>query len=226
VFFMREIDARWEVDELGPAKVMFLRPMPRMETVVVVDNLALGPALGGVRLMPMVSPAEVVRLARTMTLKNAVASLPYGGGKAGITLAPSLEGAPLDREMRALAKAIEQLTDFIPGPDMGADESCMAVICDEIGRAVGLPSVLGGIPLDELGATGCGLACCAQVLAEAKVIDLEGSRVVVQGFGAVGAQVALRLQRCGAVVIAVSDSRGATCHEGGLDAAGAYRRRF
>ncbi|MFF5211091.1 Glu/Leu/Phe/Val dehydrogenase [Streptosporangium sp. NPDC000396] len=216
---MREIDVRWVVDELGPTKVVFLRPMPRMEAVVVVDNVALGPAIGGVRLTPTVTPAEVVRLARAMTLKNAVAGLPYGGGKAGITLAPSLEGAPLDREMRAFAKAIEQLTDFIPGPDMGTDESCMAVIHDEIGRSVGLPSVLGGIPLDELGATGYGLACCAEALAEAKVIELEGARVVVQGFGAVGAQAALMLQRRGAIVVAVSDSRGATCHEGGLDVA-------
>jgi glutamate dehydrogenase (NAD(P)+) len=76
--------------------------------------------------------------------------------------------------MRAFARAMEQLTDYIPGPDMGTSEISMAYVHDEIGLAVGLPRVLGGIPLDELGATGFGLAVCADVLAEAKVLDLGG----------------------------------------------------
>lgn len=214
---MREINAGWRCDEMGPAKVVFLRPTPWMEAIVVVDNLALGPAVGGVRLMPTVSPDEVARLARAMTLKNAAAGLPFGGGKAGITLEPSMDSPPHHREMRAFAKAIEQLTDYIPGPDMGTEESCMAVIHDEIGRSMGLPAVLGGIPLDELGATGYGLACCAQALADAGVTSIEGARVIVQGFGAVGTHAALMLERRGAVVIAVSDSRGATCELSGLD---------
>ncbi|GIH96329.1 Glu/Leu/Phe/Val dehydrogenase [Planobispora siamensis] len=216
---MREIEAAWQADELGPVEVVFLRPMPRMEAVVVLDNLALGPAIGGVRLTPTVTAAEVARLARAMTIKNAAAGLPHGGGKAGIMLAPSLAQAPREREMRAFARAIEHLTGYIPGPDMGTDESCMAVVHDEIGRAVGLPAVLGGIPLDELGATGYGLACCASALAEAKVLELEGARVVVQGFGAVGMHAALELRRRGAVVVAVSDSRGAVRRDDGLDVA-------
>ncbi|MGW4967106.1 Glu/Leu/Phe/Val dehydrogenase dimerization domain-containing protein [Nonomuraea sp. NPDC004186] len=57
--------------------------MPRMQAVVVVDNVARGPALGGVRLTPSAEPAEAVRLARAMTLKNAVEGLPYGGGRPG-----------------------------------------------------------------------------------------------------------------------------------------------
>ncbi|GAA1695043.1 Glu/Leu/Phe/Val dehydrogenase [Nonomuraea maheshkhaliensis] len=212
-----EIRAAWYADELGPAKVVFLRPMPRMAAVVVVDNVALGPAIGGVRLSPAVSVAEVSRLARAMTLKNAAAGLPHGGGKSGIYLAPSMDGAPREREMRAFARAIEQLTDYIPGPDMGTDEGCMAFVHDEIGRAVGLPSVLGGIPLDELGATGYGLACCVDALAADKLIDLAGARVVVQGFGAVGTHVVMNLAGRGARVIAVSDAEGAVHREEGLD---------
>ncbi|MCK2218990.1 hypothetical protein MF672_035115 [Actinomadura sp. ATCC 31491] len=214
---VREITAAWQADELGPAKVVFLRPMPRMAAVVVIDNVTLGPAIGGVRMTPTVSVAEVARLARAMTLKNAAAGLPHGGGKSGIYLAPSMDGAPREREMRAFARAIEQLTDYIPGPDMGTDESCMAAVHDEIGRAVGLPAVLGGIPLDELGATGHGLACCADALAADKVLELDGARVVVQGFGAVGAHAARFLAERGARVIAVSDVLGATYRASGLD---------
>ncbi len=65
--------------------------------------------------------------------------------------------------------------------------------------------MLGGIPLDELGATGFGLAVCAGVLSEAKVAELTGARVVIQGFGAVGSHAARALAERGATVIAVSD---------------------
>ena len=215
---MDEVHASWASDELGPALVAFLRPCAGVEAVVVVDNVALGPAIGGVRMRPDVTPGEVARLARAMTVKNALAGLPHGGGKAGIT-APGLAAADHERVMRAFARAIQKLTDYIPGPDMGTSETSMAYVRDEIGRAVGLPAVLGGVPLDELGATGFGLAVCADVLSEAKVLDPGGARVVIQGFGAVGWHSARLLAERGATIIAVSDSRGATWNPGGLDIA-------
>src|SRR5271166_2358553 len=179
---MANVMAGWTADELGPAKVVFLRPCAGVDAVVVIDNVALGPAIGGTRMRSDISASEVARLARAMTIKNAVAGLPHGGGKSGIALRPDLTGAEHERVIRAFARAIEQLTDYIPGPDMGTSETSMAYVHDEIGRAVGLPSVLGGIPLDELGATGFGLGVCAQVLSEAHVLDLAGARVVIQGF--------------------------------------------
>jgi glutamate dehydrogenase (NAD(P)+) len=216
---MAEAWASWPVDELGPAKVVFLRPCGGVEATVVVDNVALGPAIGGVRMRPGIGASEVARLARAMTLKNAVAGLPHGGGKSGISAVPALAPRDHERVMRAFARAIEHLTDYIPGPDMGTTETSMAYVHDEIGRSVGLPAVLGGIPLDELGATAFGLAICAEALAEAKVLDLAGARVVVQGFGAVGNNAARFLAERGASVIAVSDSRGATWEPGGLNVA-------
>ena len=215
---MDQVHASWASDEMGPALVAFLRPCAGVEAVVVVDNVALGPAIGGVRMRPDVTPGEVARLARAMTVKNALAGLPHGGGKAGI-VAPGLAAAGHERVMRAFARAIQKLTDYIPGPDMGTSETSMAYVRDEIGRAVGLPAVLGGVPLDELGATGFGLAVCADVLSEAKVLDLGGARVVIQGFGAVGWHAARLLAERGATIIAVSDSRGATWNPGGLDIA-------
>ena len=111
--------------------------------VVVVDNVALGPAIGGVRMRPDVTVGEVARLARAMTVKNALAGLPHGGGKAGI-VAPGLAAADHERVMRAFARAIRPLTDYTPGPDMRTSETSMAYVRDEIGRAVGLPSVPAG----------------------------------------------------------------------------------
>ena len=216
---MTGMSASWAVDDLGPAKVVFLRLGAGVDAVVVIDNVALGPAIGGVRMRPDVTATEVARLARAMTVKNAVVGLPHGGGKSGIAAPPDLAPADHERVIRSFARAIEQLTDYIPGPDMGTTETSLAYVHDEIGRAVGLPSVLGGIPLDELGATGFGLAVCAEVLAEAKALDLAGARVVVQGFGAVGSNAARAIGERGATVIAVSDIRGATWNPDGLDIA-------
>ena len=213
---MDQANASWAADGLGPVLVAFLRPCAGVEAVVVVDNVALGPAIGGVRMRPDITAGEVARLARAMTVKNALAGLPHGGGKAGLA-APGLAAADHERVMRAFARAIEQLTDYIPGPDMGTSETSMAYVHDEIGRAVGLPGVLGGVPLDELGATGFGLAVCADVLSEAKMLELGDARVVIQGFGAVGWHAARLLAERGATVVAVSDIEGATWNPDGLD---------
>jgi glutamate dehydrogenase (NAD(P)+) len=212
-----EVSATWPSDEYGPAKVVFLRLPAGCDGVVVVDNVALGPAIGGVRMTRSVDAGEVARLARAMTIKNAAVGLPHGGGKSGITVSHELDATTREQVLRAFAVAIRDLTEYVPGPDMGTDETAMAWIRDEIGRCVGLPSVLGGIPLDELGATGYGLAVCAETLSEAGVVDLGGARVVVQGFGAVGQHAAQELAARGAVVVAVSDSRGATFAADGLD---------
>ena len=116
---MAGMSAGWTVDDLGPAKVVFLRPGGGVEAVVVIDNVALGPAIGGVRMRPEVTASEVARLARAMTVKNAVVGLPHGGGKAGIAAPPDLAPADHERVMRSFARAIEQLTDYIPGPEIG-----------------------------------------------------------------------------------------------------------
>lgn len=166
-------------DDLGPAKVLLVNNRKLgLRGIVVVDNVACGAAIGGVRMAADVTIGEVFRLARAMTLKNAAAGLPHGGGKAGIVAAPTLAIDAKEELVRAFATAIRDLVDYVPGPDMGTDETCMAWVHDTIGRAVGLPREFGGIPLDEIGATGYGLAHCADVAAELGVIDLDGARQV------------------------------------------------
>lgn len=95
----------------------------------------------------------------------------------------------------------------------------MAWILDEIGRAVGLPRVFGGIPLDEIGATGYGLAQCAEVAVPFCDLQLEGATVAVEGFGNVGRHTARFLEELGAVLVAASDSRGAIHDPSGISAA-------
>ena len=214
-------------DDLGPSKTLRIHDARAgLEAIVVVDNVACGPAIGGVRMACDVTVEEVARLARAMTMKNAAAGLPHGGGKAGIIADPARPVAEKERLVRAFARAITSLIEYIPGPDMGTDEDCMAWVKDEIGRAVGLPRVLGGIPLDEIGATGWGLAVAAEVAAPAAGISLDGARVVIEGFGAVGQHAARFLTARGARLVAASDSRGGIRDSAGLpvDALIAHKR--
>ena len=205
-------------DELGPAKVIHVRePGLGLEAALVVDNVARGPSIGGLRIAADVSTGECFRLARAMTLKNAAAGLPHGGGKAVLWGDPRMPRERKEPLIRAFAHALRNEADYIFGPDMGTDETCMAWVQDEIGRSVGLPEALGGIPLDEIGATGWGLLHAADVAARHLGIALDGARVAIQGFGAVGRHAARFLATRGAILVAASDSRGAVVDARGLD---------
>lgn len=205
-------------DELGPAKIVHIYdPRIALKAVVVIDNVACGPSIGGIRMAPDVSAEEAFRLARAMTMKNSAAGLPHGGGKSVIFGDPKITATEKEQLIRAFARAIRDLTEYIPGPDMGTDERCMAWIKDEIGRAVGLPPEIGGIPLDEIGATGWGLKASVEVASKFCGLDLKGARVVIQGFGSVGKHAARFLAEHGTIMIAACDSHGTLYHPKGID---------
>lgn len=205
-------------DELGPAKVLHVyEPSIQLKGILVVDNCARGPAIGGVRMAEDVSVAECFRLARAMTFKNAAADLPNGGGKAVLFGDPRMDKSRKEALIRAFAKALRTEDDYIFGPDMGTNEECMAWVQDEIGRAVGLPRALGGIPLDAIGATGWGLLAATEVALEFCDLPLKDARLVVQGFGAVGHHAARFLTERGAVLVGAADSRGTIHHPAGID---------
>jgi glutamate dehydrogenase (NAD(P)+) len=165
---------------------------------------------------------QVARLARTMTWKWAAVDLFHGGAKAGILGDPH---AP-DKEkiLRAFARALhdEVPAEYVFGLDMGLGERDAAVFLDELGdhgAAVGLPRALGGLPYDELGVTGFGVAEAADAAATESGWRLAGSRVAIQGFGAVGEAAARRFVELGATVVAVSTAAGAVHDPEGLDVA-------
>lgn len=207
-------------DELGPLKIIHVhQPGAGLKAVLVVDNVAKGPAIGGMRMATDVTTGECVRLARAMTMKNAAAGLPHGGGKIVIQGDPRMPKADKAELLRCLASALRTEEDYVFAPDMGTDEECMAWIRDEVGRVVALPRELGGIPLDEIGATGWGLSHAAEVAASFAGFELEGARVVVQGFGAVGRNAARFLADKGAVLVGTCDTRGSIHNPDGLDVA-------
>jgi glutamate dehydrogenase (NAD(P)+) len=205
-------------DDLGPKSILYVyQPTVGLKGIVVVDNVAAGPSIGGVRMAPDVSLEECFRLARAMTYKNAAAGLPHGGGKSVIFADPSMDTEAKEQLIRAFAKAIEPITDYIPGPDMGTNEMAMAWVKDEIGRCVGLPAELGGIPLDEIGATAFGVVAAAEVAGGKLGLSLVGARVAIQGFGAVGKHAAQFFGEKGAVLVAAADSSGTVSDAGGIE---------
>jgi glutamate dehydrogenase (NAD(P)+) len=205
-------------DDLGPAKIVHAcEPSVGLKAVLVVDNVAKGPAIGGVRMATDVTTAECVRLARAMTFKNAAAGLPHGGGKVVLIGDPKMPADAKQQHIRALAQLLRGEQEYIFAPDMGTNEECMAWVRDEISRVVALPREIGGIPLDEIGATGWGLSHVVDVALHYCDFELEGARVVIQGFGAVGRHAAHFLTARGARLVAVADSGGAIHNPDGLD---------
>jgi len=211
------------IDDWGPEKVVCVSDRRTgMRGVLVIDNTARGTGKGGTRMSPTLTVREVARLARTMTWKWAAVDLFHGGAKAGILGDPHAPGK--EPILRAFARALanEVPHEYVFGLDMGLTERDAAIFVDELGdrgAAVGLPRALGGLPYDELGVTGYGVAEAADAAARAIDLPIAGARVAIQGFGAVGQAAAERLVELGAVITAVSTARGAVVDHDGLDVA-------
>jgi glutamate dehydrogenase (NAD(P)+) len=207
-------------DDLGPKTILHMyQPKIGLKAIAVVDNIAAGPAMGGVRMAPDVSLEECFRLARGMTLKNAAAGLPHGGGKAVIYADPRADAGLKEQLIRAFAQALLPLDYYIPGPDMGTNEAAMALVKDEGKPCIGLPKALGGIPLDEIGATAFGVVASADVAKDHLGMSLDGARVAMQGFGSVGKHAARFFVERGAILVAAADLSGAVHASEGLDLA-------
>ena len=209
------------VDEWGPEKVVTVaEPRSGMRGVLVIDNTARGMGKGGTRVAADLTVSEVARLARVMTWKWAAVDLRFGGAKAGIRWDPASPDKQLHvrRFVRALANEVP--AEYVVGLDMGLGEDDAAVVQDELrdrGAAVGTPRETGGVPYDQWGVTGHGVAEAAAAAVRWRGGTLAGLRVVVQGFGAVGAAAARRLHALGAQVVAVSTAAGAVHDPAGLD---------
>ena len=97
-------------DEFGPSKVIHVHePSVNLKAILVIDNVALGPSIGGIRIAEDVSVEECFRLARAMTFKNAAAGLPHGGGKIVVFGDPKMPKTEKSELLRALAKNLRQV---------------------------------------------------------------------------------------------------------------------
>lgn len=200
----------------------------------VLHSDVRGPGKGGIRYHPDVSEAEVSALAAFMTWKTAVVNIPYGGGKGGVVCNPKELSR---RELRHITRRfVAELNDSIgpytdiPAPDVYTDAQTMAWIYDTYDRmhpggnnlavVTGKPLDIGGsLGRDE--ATARGSWNATEQLLRRGAVDgmstLEGARVAVQGYGNAGSIAARLFHDAGAIIVAVSDSRGGISNDKGLD---------
>jgi glutamate dehydrogenase (NAD(P)+) len=218
-----------DVDPFGPLKIVeFENPALGARAIYVSHNVSRGPAIGGCRFAPDVTPREVYELARAMTWKNAAALIPHGGAKSAIVANPAdfPQGSDRRRELvEWYAACVQPYPEYIPGPDMSTDERDMDVIFERNRRAIGRT---GGIPLDTLGLTALGVMQSFRLLVEGGFVSglesVEGATMAVEGFGNVGAALARFAAQDGVKLVAVSDLvnpesdyGGVVYHAEGLD---------
>ena len=190
-----------------------------MKSILVIDNTVLGPGKGGIRMTPTVTTEEVKRLARTMTWKNALAGLPFGGAKAGMVWSgtdPKQKQAQVQSFARALKPFL--IKKYVAGPDVNSGEREMAWFAGAAGNrraATGKPRRLGGLP-HELGSTGFGVAEAVRAVTEILNLPLANLTVAIDGFGNVGTFAMKFLMEMGARVVAVADSGGTIYNQAGL----------
>jgi glutamate dehydrogenase (NAD(P)+) len=192
-------------------------------------NITLGPAKGGIRYHPGVTLDEVTALAAWMTWKCAVAQLPFGGGKGGVTCDPTRMSR---RELEALTRRYTaEIIDAIgpekdvPAPDVNTNEQIMAWFSDTYSMHVGHTStaVVTGKPIEMGGslgrreATGRGVMIVARESAKHLGFSLKGARVALQGFGNVGGIAADLLANQGSIIVGVTDWKGGVYNAKGLD---------
>jgi len=194
----------------------------------VQHHLALGPAKGGTRFAANVDIGEVAALAIWMSWKCALADLPFGGGKGGVSVDPrSLKPKELEnlsrRYMQEMIPFVGPRTDVM-APDLGTNEQIMAWFMDTYSmyQGVTVPEIVTGKPVGSGGtlgrreATGHGVAFLAFRALDALDIAPANATAIVQGFGNVGSHAAMGLAARGVKVIGVSDHSAAYYDANGL----------
>jgi len=228
-------------DKFGPEYLVEVNDAKTgMRGFLVIDNTVLGPGKGGIRMMPNVTMEEVFALARTMTWKNALAGLPFGGAKAGIAFDPKGKSKEEKKKIvQAFSRALKPFAPkyYIAAPDMNTGEEEMQWFVETNGNwrsATGKPANLCmevfskgkgekgsvaerhcGIP-HEFGSTGFGVAHATKVAAHHAGLDIKNATVAIQGFGNVGEFTAKYLIEMGAKVVATSDASGAVYNKSGF----------
>lgn len=188
-----------------------------------------GPFKGGIRYHPDVTIEEVKALSMWMTWKCSIVDVPFGGGKGGIICDPKrLSSGEKERLTRRYAYAISEIIGpgkDVPAPDVYTTGKEMAQIMDvySVMHGQGEPAVITGKPIPIGGsqarnvATGLGVSYCVREAAKKVGLRLKGAKVVIQGYGNAGTFAAEYIEKMGAKIIAVSDTKGSIINTKGLD---------
>uniref|UniRef100_UPI0028A8490E Leu/Phe/Val dehydrogenase n=1 Tax=Rhodospirillum rubrum TaxID=1085 RepID=UPI0028A8490E len=177
-----------------------------LRAIIAIHSTALGPAVGGCRMWPYRSEeealADVLRLSRAMSYKNALAGLALGGGKAVILGESRSEKSP--ELLRAFGRAVDRLGGaYRTAEDVGTSAADMDIIGEETRHALGR-SAKGAVTVGDPSpytARGGLAAMRAAVRHRLGRDGLAGLTIAIQGCGQVGAHLARLLQAEGALVV-------------------------
>jgi glutamate dehydrogenase (NAD(P)+) len=195
----------------------------------IQHNSSRGPGKGGIRFHPSVNVDEIAALSADMSIKCAVVNIPYGGAKGGVKVDPNaLSRHELERLTRRYAYSIAPMIGpdrDIPAPDINTDAQVMSWIMDTVsmlrghnlpGLVTGKPLAIGGT-LGHAGATSLGVTICTVALLQKLDRLPQGQRVVIQGYGKVGAPLVRLLSARGMKVVGLADVHGAIHVPEGID---------
>lgn len=212
---LEEINVSAFLNGWGPINVIQIyNPDFNMQGILVLDNAILGPACGGIKISPMITPHQVFLNARRMTLSCALVNVNFGGAAAGIRANPfEVDKIKL---IKSFAKGVSPYVpdQYITGPDMHVGQGEMAAFVEEIGDrrgATGKPEDMGGIP-HELGVIGFGMGVAIEASIEAvrslSVLpsNISEVKIAIQGFENIGCTVGKYLANKDAKIVAISDN--------------------
>jgi len=196
----------------------------------IQHDTSRGPGKGGIRFHQAVDAHQIAALAADMSIKCAVVNVPFGGAKGGVRVDPTkLSLGELERLTRRWTFDVSPILGAerdIPAPDVNTDPQVMSWVMDTLtmlrgksspGVVTGKPPAIGG-SLGHAGATSVGVAINAEGILTKLGREVRGTRVVLQGYGKVGAPLIKLLSELGMVVVAVGDVHGAILCESGVDA--------
>ena len=187
----------------------------------IQHDTSRGPGKGGIRFHQSVNIDEIAALSADMSIKCAVVNIPYGGAKGGVRVDPTkLSRGELERLTRRYAFSIGPMIGpdrDIPAPDINTDAQVMSWIMDTIsmmhghnisGVVTGKPLAIGGT-LGHAGATSLGVTICTAAILQRLGRQSNEQRVIVQGYGKVGAPLVKLMSDRGMKVVGVADVKGA-----------------
>jgi glutamate dehydrogenase (NAD(P)+) len=195
----------------------------------IQHDTSRGPGKGGIRFHQSVNADEIAALSADMSIKCAVVNIPYGGAKGGVRVDPTrLSRGELERLTRRYAFSISPMIGpdrDIPAPDINTDAQVMSWIMDTIsmmhghnvsGVVTGKPLAIGGT-LGHAGATSLGVTICTAAILQRLGRLSNEQRVIIQGYGKVGAPLVKLMSDRGMKVVGVADVKGAIHRPDGIN---------
>ncbi|MFZ1063176.1 MAG: Glu/Leu/Phe/Val dehydrogenase [Acidimicrobiales bacterium] len=195
----------------------------------IQHDTSRGPGKGGIRFHQSVNTDEIAALSADMSIKCAVVNIPYGGAKGGVRVDPTtLSRGELERLTRRYAFSIGPMIGpdrDIPAPDINTDAQVMSWIMDTVsmmhghnisGVVTGKPLAIGGT-LGHAGATSLGVTICTAAILQRLGRLSNEQRVIIQGYGKVGAPLVKLMSDRGMKVVGVADVKGAIHVPGGIN---------